>query len=156
MGSERYILTEDNKAVRDLAAHVPYDAIYIMVNHARYGGGGIYNFFCTFTTDNQFRDYLFLHEFGHSFSGLADEYYTSDVQYNDFYPVGLEPLEPNITALSDPQNIKWKEFETPGIEIPSNWEKAKYDSMDYKWQAERRELNKKIAELKRERSLLKL
>ncbi|HEY6437451.1 MAG TPA: M64 family metallopeptidase, partial [Ignavibacteriaceae bacterium] len=45
MGSERYILTEDNKAVRDLAAHVPYDAIYIMVNHARYGGGGIYNFF---------------------------------------------------------------------------------------------------------------
>ena len=96
MGSERYILTEDNKAVRDLAAYVPYDAIYIMVNHARYGGGGIYNFFCTFTTDNQFKDYLFLHEFGHSFSGLADEYYTSDVQYNDFYPVGLEPLEPNI------------------------------------------------------------
>lgn len=151
MGSERYILTEDNKAVRDLASHVPYDAIYIMVNHARYGGGGIYNFFCTFTTDNQFRDYLFLHEFGHSFSGLADEYYTSDVQYNDFYPVGLEPLEPNITALSDPQNIKWKEFETPGIEIPSKWDKTKYDSMDYKWQAERREMNKKTAQLKRER-----
>ena len=114
MGSERYILTEDNKAVRDLAAHVPYDAIYIMVNHARYGGGGIYNFFCTFTTDNQFRDYLFLHEFGHSFSGLADEYYTSDVQYNDFYPVGLEPLEPNVTALTDPANIKWKDLLTLG------------------------------------------
>jgi len=152
MGSERYILTEDNKAVRDLAAHVPYDAIYIMVNHARYGGGGIYNFFCTFTTDNQFRDYLFLHEFGHSFAGLADEYYTSDVQYTDFYPVGLEPLEPNITALSDPANIKWKEFLSPGIEIPTPWEKAKYDSMDYKWQAERRELNKKIAELKRNKA----
>jgi hypothetical protein len=151
MGSERYILTEDNKAVRDLAAHVPYDAIYIMVNHARYGGGGIYNFFCTFTTDNQFRDYLFLHEFGHSFSGLADEYYTSDVQYNDFYPVGLDPLEPNITSLTDPANIKWKEFLTPGIEIPSKWDKAKYDSMDYKWQAERREMNKKTAQLKRER-----
>jgi hypothetical protein len=151
MGSERYILTEDNKAVRDLAAHVPYDAVYIMVNHGRYGGGGIYNFFCTFTTDNQFRDYLFLHEFGHSFSGLADEYYTSDVQYNDFYPVGLDPLEPNITALTEPANIKWKEFLTPGIEIPSKWDKAKYDSMDYKWQAERREMNKKTAQLKRER-----
>jgi hypothetical protein len=151
MGSERYILTEDSKAVRDLAAHVPYDAIYIMVNHGRYGGGGIYNFFCTFTTDNQFKDYLFLHEFGHSFSGLADEYYTSDVQYNDFYPVGLDPLEPNITALTDPTNIKWKEFVTAGIEIPSNWNKAKYDSMDYKWQAERREMNKKTAQLKRER-----
>jgi len=149
MGSERYILTEDNKAVRDLAAFVPYDAIYIMINHSRYGGGGIYNFFCTFTTDNQFRDYLFLHEFGHSFSGLADEYYTSDVQYNDFYPLQIEPLEPNVTALMNPPNVKWREFVSSGMEIPTPWDKAAYDSMDYKWQAERRELNNKIAELKR-------
>jgi len=152
MGSERYILTEDNKAVRDLAAYVPYDAIYIMVNHARYGGGGIYNFFCTFTTDNQFRDYLFLHEFGHSFSGLADEYYTSDVQYNDFYPQTIEPLEPNVTALLNAPNVKWQEFVADGLEIPTPWEKAAFDSMDYKWQAERRELNKKIAELKRNKA----
>ncbi|MEI7811697.1 MAG: M64 family metallopeptidase [Ignavibacteria bacterium] len=73
LGSERYLLTEDNKAMRDLAAHVPYDAIYIMVNHNRYGGGGIYNLFCTFTSDNQWHEYLFLHESGHSFAGLADE-----------------------------------------------------------------------------------
>jgi len=65
MGSERYILTENNKELRDLAAHAPYDAIYIMINHPRYGGGGIYNLYCTFTTGNQFKDYLFLHEFGH-------------------------------------------------------------------------------------------
>ncbi len=63
-----------------------------------------------FTTDNQFKDYLFLHEFGHSFSGLADEYYTSDVQYTDFYPVGLEPLEPNVTALLNAPSVKWEEF----------------------------------------------
>ncbi len=73
MGSERYILTEDNKSMRDLAAYVPYDAIYIMINHSRYGGGGIYNLFCTFTVENQWFKYLFLHEFGHSFAGLADE-----------------------------------------------------------------------------------
>ena len=152
MGSERYILTEDNKTVRDLAANVPYDAIYIMVNHARYGGGGIYNLFCTFTTDNQFKDYLFLHEFGHSFAGLADEYYTSDVQYNDFYPLGIEPLEPNITSLTNPDKVKWEEFLSSGIEIPTSWNKTKYDSMDYKWQAERRALNNKIAELKRNRA----
>lgn len=152
MGSERYILTEDNKAVRDLAAHVPYDAIYIMVNHARYGGGGIYNFFCTFTTDNQFKDYLFLHEFGHSFSGLADEYYTSDVQYNDFYPLEIEPLEPNVTALLNAPNVKWQEFVADGLEIPTPWEKAKYDSMDYKWQAERRAMNIKTAELKKNKA----
>jgi len=152
MGSERYILTEDNKAVRDLAAHVPYDAIYIMVNHSRYGGGGIYNFMCTFTSDNQFKDYLFLHEFGHSFAGLADEYYTSDVQYNDFYPLGLEPLEPNITSLPDTANVKWKEFISTGLKIPTPWNKASYDSMDYKWQAERRAMNNKIAELKRSKA----
>ena len=149
LGSERYLLTEDNKTLRDIAANVPYDAIYIMVNHKRYGGGGIYNFFCTFTSDNQWKDYLFLHEFGHSFTGLADEYYTSSTAYNDFYLPGVEPVEVNITALLDPQKLKWKEFVNVGNEIPTPWEKADYDSMDYKWQKERRELNDKIANLKK-------
>ncbi len=124
LGSERYLMTEDNKAMRDLAAHVPYDALYIMVNHNRYGGGGIYNLFCTFTTDNQWHKYLFLHEFGHSFSGLADEYYTSDVAYNDFYPKGIEPVEPNITALLNNDHIKWHELVTEDTEIPTPWEKV--------------------------------
>jgi hypothetical protein len=149
LGSERYLLTEDNKSLRDIAANVPYDAIYIMVNHKRYGGGGIYNFFCTFTSENQWKDYLFLHEFGHSFTGLADEYYTSSTAYNDFYPQSVEPVEANITALVDPQNLKWKEFLKDNSEIPTPWEKADYDSMDYKWQKERTELNDKIAELKK-------
>ena len=152
LGSERYLLTEDNKTMRDLAGYVPYDAIYIMVNHKRYGGGGIYNLFCTFTTDNQFRNYLFLHEFGHSFTGLADEYYTSETSYNDFYPRGIEPVEANITALLNPPDVKWKNLLTKGIEIPTPWEKADYDSMDYKWQKERRELNNHIAELKRNKA----
>ena len=115
LGSERYVLTEDNKAMRDLAAQVPYDAIYIMCNSARYGGGGIYNFYCTFTSDNQFSPYIFLHEFGHSFGGLADEYYTSDVAYNEFYPEGQEPFEPNITRMLDKNNLKWKNLLTPSI-----------------------------------------
>jgi hypothetical protein len=149
LGSERYLLTEDNKTMRDLAAHVPYDAIYIMVNHNRYGGGGIYNLYCTFTTDNQWYAYLFLHEFGHSFAGLADEYYTSETAYNDFYPKGIEPVEPNITALLNTNNLKWKDLITPGIEIPTLWEKAGYDSADYAYQKIRQEFNKKIAELKR-------
>jgi hypothetical protein len=149
LGSERYLLTEDNKSLRDIAANVPYDAIYIMINHKRYGGGGIYNSFCTFTSENQWRDYVFLHEFGHSFTGLADEYYTSSTAYNDFYKKNVEPVEANITALLDPQNLKWKEFLNSGIEIPTPWEKEDYDTMDYKWQKERRELNDKIAELKK-------
>lgn len=149
MGSERYLLTEDNKALRDIAGHAPYDALYIMVNHSRYGGGGIYNFYCTYTSDNIFSEYLMVHEFGHSFFGLADEYYTSSSAYNDFYPQGYEPAEPNITALLDPENVKWKHLLTPGIEVPTPWNKAEYDSTSLKWQAERRALNDKIAELKK-------
>jgi len=149
LGSERYILTEDNKALRDIAANVPYDAIYIMVNESRYGGGGIYNFYCTFITDSQFSDYIFLHEFGHSFSGLADEYYSSENVYTDFYPMGIEPIEPNITRLLDADNLKWKKLLTPGIEIPTPWNKDEYDKFDGAWQKVRRKLNRQVAELQR-------
>ncbi len=75
-------------------------------NNGRYGGGGIYNSFCTVTVNTQFYEYIFIHEFGHSFTGLADEYYTSAVAYNDFYPKGVEP---DITALLDPADLKWKQ-----------------------------------------------
>lgn len=152
LGSERYLLTEDNKSLRDIAAHVPYDALVILVNHNRYGGGGIYNLFCTLTSDNQWFEYLFLHEFGHSFAGLADEYYTSDVAYNEFYKVDVEPVEPNLTALVNPEEFKWREFVSDGVEIPTLWEKVQFDSMDLKWQEERRNLNERIAELKRNKA----
>ncbi len=151
LGSERYLLTEDNKAVRDMAMHVPYDALMIMINHSRYGGGGIYNLFSTFTTDNQWHEYLFLHEFGHSFSGLADEYYTSDVSYIDFYHTDVEPIEPNITALIN-NKAKWQNLLSEGIEIPTPWEKVQFDSLDLKWQAKRRALNAKIADLKKNKA----
>ncbi len=121
----------------------------IMVNQARYGGGGIYNLYCTFTSDNQWQQYLCLHEFGHSFSGLADEYYTSAVAYNEFYPAGVEPLEANITALLDPKNIKWKELVTRKTAIPTPWEKAAYEEMEKVYQKKRQETNEKIAALKR-------
>ncbi len=147
---ERYLLTEDNKSLRDIAGVVPYDTLLIMVNQKRYGGGGIYNFYCTFTTDNQWFDYLLLHEFGHSFAGLADEYYTSTVAYNEFYPKGIEPTEPNITALLDPENLKWKDLVSKDVEIPTPWEKDEFDKMDLELQRIRGKLNAKIAKLKRE------
>ncbi|HDT14128.1 MAG TPA: peptidase M64 [Candidatus Aminicenantes bacterium] len=150
LGSERYLLTENNRSLRDIAAHVPYDALVIMVNHARYGGGGIYNLYCTFTADNPWTEYLFLHEFGHSFTGLADEYYTSDVAYNEFYPAGVEPAEPNITALLDPDALKWKALASPGIAVPTPWEKTAFDDLGKAYQKSRREMNERIARLKRE------
>jgi hypothetical protein len=149
LGSERYMLTEDNRAMRDIAANVPYDTLIIMVNHDRYGGGGIYNLFCTFTARSDWTDYLLLHEFGHSFAGLADEYYSSSVAYNDFYPRGREPSEPNITALLDPEGLKWRDLVTPGTELPTPWEKEGYDREDAAYQKERRLLNEAIAEASR-------
>ena len=150
MGSERYLLTEDNKSLRDIAAHVPYDALLIMINNQRYGGGGIYNFYCTFTIDNQWFPYLLLHEFGHSFAGLADEYYTSATSYNEFYPRGIEPLEPNITTLLNPDAPKWKELLTPGIKIPTPWNKKDFDRMQKEYQQLRKELNQKISRMSRQ------
>lgn len=131
----RYVLTTNNKAVRDAAGAAPYDAICILVNDTRYGGGGIYNLYATtYTreeTDNQKwqMDYVYVHEFGHSFAGLADEYYAAQTGYNDFYSPGVEPWEPNITALLDRKHVKWSELLTPGIEIPTPWEKSEYDSI---------------------------
>jgi len=135
--------------LRDIAAHVPYDALFIMVNHKRYGGGGIYNLYCTFTVDNQWYEYLFLHEFGHSFAGLGDEYYTSEVAYNEFYPKGQEPVEANLTALLDPKKLKWKGLVSPGISIPTPWEKEEFDRMDNAYQKVRSEVNARIAAMKR-------
>jgi hypothetical protein len=149
LGSERYLLTEDNRAVRDVAAHVPYDALYIMVNTDRYGGGGIYNAFNTFTSGNQWSDYVFLHEFGHHFAGLADEYYTSQIAYSDFYPRDREPLEPNITILADPARLKWRGLVTPGLALPTPWEKEGYDALDAAYQTRRAEINRRIGELMR-------
>lgn len=149
MGSERYLLTEDNRSLRNVAANVPYDAMMIMVNHKRYGGGGIYNFYSTFTSDNIFSNYLMIHEFAHSFAGLADEYYTSSTAYTNFYNSNEEPREANITALLDGRELKWKGLATPGLKIPTWWPKSIYDSLSFKWQQKRKSLNDTIASLKK-------
>lgn len=131
----RYVLTMENRALRDIASAAPYDFIHILVNDNRYGGGGIYNLYatCFSKTDKEGMewqmDYVYVHEFGHSFGGLGDEYYSSQVAYNDFYQKGVEPWEPNITALLNPKTMKWKnmmEAETP---LPTPWEKHQYDSL---------------------------
>ncbi len=145
LGSPRYLLTTNDPAVRNAAAHVPYDAIVIMVNHSRYGGGGIYNLYCIFTAHNRWSDFLFLHEFGHSFTGLADEYYDGSTAYEDFYAKGVEPPEPNITALLDPHHLKWASLVSPGTPIPTPWNKAAYDKLNQAYQHKRQQLNREIA-----------
>lgn len=115
----RYMLTFSNKAMRDAASLVPYDIVMIVVNSKRYGGGGIYNLYSVGCSDNEFDGYIFTHEFGHAFAGLGDEYYSSEVAYNDIYPKGMEPWEPNITALLDTARIKWGDLVRKGTPIPT-------------------------------------
>jgi hypothetical protein len=129
LDTDRYLLTEENRALRDIASAVPYDALCIMVNSSRYGGGGLYNDYTIFTAHNAFSQTVFLHEFGHGFAGLGDEYYDAAVSYVDFYPHDVEPVEPNLTALLDPAHLKWKDLVTPGTPIPTEWGKAEYDSL---------------------------
>lgn len=141
---DRYMLIDDNHRLRAMAAQVPYDTIVILVNSSRYGGGGIGFDYCITTTDNSRSLQVFIHEFGHSFAYLADEYYQSEVAYNEFYPQGIEPLEPNITALLDPANIKWKNLISPGISIPTEYGKEKIETL----QGERQKLRKtQLAEI---------
>jgi len=115
---ERYLMTEDCKAVRDAAANVPYDQICILVNTDKYGGGGIYNHYSILSSDNAFSEIVLVHEFGHAFGGLADEYYTSDVAYDEFYKLDLEPWEPNLTTLVDFES-KWKGLMRKGTPVPT-------------------------------------
>ena len=129
LDTDRYLLTEENRVLRDIASAVPYDVLCVMVNSSRYGGGGLYNDYTIFTAHNALSQTVFLHEFGHGFAGLGDEYYASDVSYVDFYPRGIEPVEPNLTALLDPSKLKWKDLVTPGTTIPTEWGKAEYDSL---------------------------
>jgi len=124
--SPRYCMTEDVWAVHDAAANAPHDAILLMANSSRYGGGAIFNFYTAFVSDNEYDDYLCVHEFGHGFAGLGDEYYSSQVSYNEFYPRGIEPWEPNITALLDPGELKWKRFVESGTPIPTPEDEARY------------------------------
>ncbi len=141
---DRYMLTEENWLLRFLAAQVPYDAIVVIVNSPRYGGGGIYNDYCITTVDNAASKRVFLHELGHSFAGLADEYYASEVAYNDFYPPGVEPLEPNITAFLHPELLKWKDLVAPGIALPTDWGKERLDSLQAERQKTWRAMNQEL------------
>jgi hypothetical protein len=125
-GSERYVLTFENRAFRDIASQAPYDAVEILVNGQTYGGGGIFNLYATVAADSAWAAYVFVHEFGHHFAGLADEYYTSDVAY---LPAAerLEPWEMNVTALHDPATLKWKDLVTPGTPLPTPWPKEGFE-----------------------------
>jgi hypothetical protein len=143
--SERYVLTFEDQAVREAAAQAPYDALILLANGRKYGGGGIYNLWNTAAVDSAEAAYLVVHEFGHSFAGLGDEYYTSQVAYQDFNPPGSEPWEPNVTALLDPKDLKWKDLVADGTPLPTPWNQEAYDKTVLGYEKIRHELREKNA-----------
>jgi len=138
--SERYVLTLDNRALRDIAASAPYEFIEILVNEKQYGGGGIFNDQATSSVDTGFAEYVFVHEFGHHFAGLGDEYYTSDVAYETGGAEHPEPWEANLTALHDPAKLKWRDLVETGTPLPTPWDKEAFEKHSREVQAERRRL----------------
>jgi hypothetical protein len=122
-GVERYMTTMDYKAVCDVAACAPYDQIYILVNTEKYGGGGIYNHYSISAADNLQSRAVVIHEFGHAFGGLADEYFTSAVAYSDYFPLNVEPWAPNLTTLVNFPS-KWESMIAEGVPVPTPPEEA--------------------------------
>lgn len=138
-GSERYVLTTENRTLRDVASFAPYEFVEILVNGKTYGGGGIFNQYATVAIDNLWSEYVGVHEFGHQFAALADEYYTSDVAYLSSEQK-TEPWEPNVTALLDPANLKWKDLVETGTPLPTPWNKDEFERFEAQIQKLRKEL----------------
>ena len=137
-GSERYILSFDNHKLRRVAQFAPYEFIEILANNRTYGGGGIFNLYSTVAADNAFANYVFVHEFGHHFAALADEYYTSPVAYAPAPATGrVEPWEVNVTALLDPLKLKWRDLVETGTPLPTPWNKDEYEQASRAYQKRR-------------------
>src|SRR5262245_50952611 len=135
-GSERYVLTFENRALREAAAFAPYEFVEILTNTRTYGGGGIFGLYSTVAADSEQAPYVFVHEFGHHFAGLADEYYTSPVAYAPATE-RVEPWEPNVTALLDPKALKWRDLVQPGTPLPTRWNKETFEQASREYQERR-------------------
>ena len=138
-GSERYVLTFDNRALRERRRRRPTTFVVILVNGEHYGGGGIYNLFATVRRRQRLDAVRVRARARAPLRALADEYYTSDVAY-ETRRRPVEPWEPNITALLDPAALKWRDLVAAGHPVPTPWGKEEYEKRSAAIQAERRAL----------------
>jgi hypothetical protein len=116
--SDRYLTTARLKAVHDALAGIPYEHIIILANTDEYGGGGIYNAYTLTTAHHALFRPVVVHEFGHSFGGLADEYFYPEDVLSDTYPLDVKPWEPNITTRTDFAS-KWQDMLEEGTPVPT-------------------------------------
>ena len=115
--SDRYLTTLRLRQMHDRLCGVPYEHIVILANTDTYGGGGIFNSYTLTTAGHSAFKPVVVHEFGHSFAGLADEYYYDD-QFVEYYYPDCEPWEQNITTLFD-FSSKWNDMLPQGTAVPT-------------------------------------
>lgn len=121
--SDRYLTTSRVKSIHDALAGIPYEHIIILANTEEYGGGGIYNSYTLTTAHHpKFRPVV-VHEFGHSFGGLADEYFYDNDMMTDIYPLDIEPWEQNISTKVN-FSSKWEDMLATGTPIPTPSDKS--------------------------------
>lgn len=125
--SDRYLTTLHQRDLHNLLARIPYEHIIILANTDTYGGGGIYNAYTLTTAHHAKFEPVVVHEFGHSFAGLADEYYYDD-QYENYYSSDREPWEQNLTTLKD-FGAKWQDLLPRGTQIPTPPNERKMNSI---------------------------
>ena len=111
--SDRYLTTLHLFKMHDALAGIPYEHIIILANTDTYGGGGIYNSYTLTTAHHNLFGPVVVHEFGHSFGGLADEYAYDD-QFVEYYYPDIEPWEQNITTKANFES-KWKDLYDQGV-----------------------------------------
>ena len=115
--SERYLTSSSLQKVHDALGTVPFEHIIVLVNTPVYGGGGIYNSLTIMGSGHPTFDQVLVHEFGHAFGGLGDEYFYGE-QTETPYPADTEPWEPNLTTLKDFAS-KWKDMLSAGTPVPT-------------------------------------
>lgn len=126
--SQRYLTTKNMHKVYDLLSGVPFEHIMVLVNSDIYGGGGIYNQVTVATSDHPTFKQVFVHEFGHSYGGLGDEYAYDDMD-EIWYPSDVEPWEPNLTTLKD-FSKKWADLMPKNQPIPTPLDPTVPDNKD--------------------------
>lgn len=127
LGLDRYVLPFDDDGMRRVLDGVPCDALIVVCNADKYGGGGLFNRFTVVAGHNPELRYLVVHELGHSFGGLADEYYAATVPYAT-PPVQIEPWEPNVTPILGGA-LKWRALVAPDTPTPTPWAKEAYEAV---------------------------
>ena len=144
--SDRYLTTSSMFTLYDLIGNVPFEHVIVLANTAQYGGGGIYNSVTIMNSDHPTFVPVLVHEFGHAFGGLGDEYAYGD-NPETLYPADTEPWEPNLTTLVDFEH-KWADLVPPGTPTPTPPDKLEEQDVRRIWYTlsaqDKATLNRKI------------